>query len=144
MTSFQQLRRSVWFFSRPTTHGVHAIPLTLEGRIVLVKLTYASGWRLPGGGRKTAEAPEEAVVRELREEIGMVAHGAIRHVYDFRHEPDFRKGVAALFIVPNVEYRPPRWSLEIEEVREFAPDDLPHDLAPIARKQIADARAFLA
>lgn len=144
MTSFQQLRRSIWFFSRPTTYGVHAIPLTPQGRIVLVKLTYASGWRLPGGGRKVDEAPEEAVVRELREEIGMLAHGAIRHVYDFRHEPDFRRGVAALFVVPDVAYRPPRWSLEIEDVREFAPDALPNDLALIARRQIADARDLLA
>lgn len=143
VTLFQQLRRSVWFFSRPTAHGVHAVALTPEGRIVLVKLTYASGWRLPGGGRKDWEAPEDAVLRELKEETGMTAHRAIQRVYDFRHSPDFRKGHAVLFVVTDVAYRPPRWSFEVEEVREFAVEGLPQDTAAIARRQIGDAMSFL-
>src|SRR3954470_455052 len=56
--------------------GVHAVALTPEGRIVLVKLRYAPGWRLPGGGMQAREDPREAVLRELREEIGMTSCGA--------------------------------------------------------------------
>ena len=32
--------------------GVHAVALTPERRIVLVRLRYAPGWRLPGAHRK--------------------------------------------------------------------------------------------
>lgn len=143
VTAFQRLRRAGWFFTRPVTHGVHAIPLTPEGDVVLVRLTYAPGWRLPGGGRKAGEPPEHAVVRELREEIGLTAHGRIEHVCDFRHAPDFRRGLGKLFVVRDVRYRPPRWSLEIDEVRAFAPDRLPPDLAAISRRQLAEAKALL-
>lgn len=143
VTAFQRVRRLPWFFTRPTTHGVHAVALTPEGEILLVKLTYASGWRLPGGGRRVGEDPEQAVIRELREEVGMFANGEVRHLRDFRHAPDFRRGFGALFVVSDVRYRPPRWSLEIEQVGAFASDRLPTDMARIARKQIADARASL-
>jgi 8-oxo-dGTP pyrophosphatase MutT (NUDIX family) len=44
--------------------GVHAIALTPERRIVLVKLRYAPGWRLPGGAREEYEDPCEAGLRE--------------------------------------------------------------------------------
>ena len=47
--AFQNLRRVVWYVTRPATVGVHGIPLTPEGRIVLVALSYARGCRLPGG-----------------------------------------------------------------------------------------------
>jgi 8-oxo-dGTP pyrophosphatase MutT (NUDIX family) len=102
--------------------GVHAVPLTGEGRVVLVRLTYAPGWRLPGGGRKRSEAPEEAMLRELREEIGLVSHGAVDRLDDI---PEDR---SALFLVRAVAYRPRR-SLEVEAVREFDPEALPEDTA---------------
>jgi 8-oxo-dGTP pyrophosphatase MutT (NUDIX family) len=136
--AFQSLRRSIWFFSRPVTHGVHALPLTPEGRIVLVTLSYAHGWRLPGGGRKAGEDPEEAMLRELREEIGMSAHGSIREVGRIRHRPDFRDSRSCLFIVEGVRYRP-RWSLEVKKVSEFYLDNLPDDTARITRRMIAAA-----
>lgn len=143
VTSFQRLRRAGWFFTRPVTHGVHAIPLTPEGWIVLVKLTYAPGWRLPGGGRRADEPPEDAVLRELREEIGLLEHGEVRHVSDFRHQPDFRRGFGKLFFVRDVRYRPRRWSLEIEDVRAFPPDLLPPDTAAISRRQLTEAERYL-
>lgn len=131
-------RRRVWFFTRPATSGVHAVALTPGGRIVLVTLSYASGWRLPGGGRKRNEGDEEAMLRELREEIGMTSHGAIEKVARFSHRPDFRTDRSSLFVVRDIACRP-KWSLEIKEVREFDLDALPADLAPITRRLLAAA-----
>jgi 8-oxo-dGTP pyrophosphatase MutT (NUDIX family) len=104
--------------------GVHAVPLTGAGKVVLVRLTYAPGWRVPGGGRKRGEAPEQAMLRELREEIGLLSHGAIETLDDVR--PGER---SAFFLVHDVVYRPRR-SFEVEAVREFDPALLPDNTMP--------------
>lgn len=42
-----------------------------DGKYVLVRHSYAGGWFLPGGGVERGEPPAAAVMRELREEIGL-------------------------------------------------------------------------
>jgi ADP-ribose pyrophosphatase YjhB (NUDIX family) len=121
-----------WFVRRPRTFGVHALPLTPEDRIVLVKLRYAPGWRLPGGGRRADEDPREAGLRELREEIGMISHGEVTLACELEENPDFKRDLATLLIVRDVGYRPRRWSWEVEAVMEAKPNDLPVDLSPRA------------
>ena len=123
-----------WFFRRPKTFGAHAVALTPEGRLVLVKLRYAPGWRLPGGGRKESEPPCEAALRELREEIGMTFHGAATLDGELQESDDFKRDTASLVIVRDVAYRPKRWSWEIEAVREAELDDLPSDTSPQTRR----------
>jgi 8-oxo-dGTP pyrophosphatase MutT (NUDIX family) len=130
--SFQALRRCLWFITRPRTFGVHGIPLTPDGRLVLVTLSYAKGWRLPGGGVKGSEVGPNAMLRELREEIGLTAYGRIDPVCEFTHRPDFRRGEASLFVIHGVRYRP-RWSLEVKQVAEFDLHQLPPDTADITR-----------
>lgn len=127
-TFLHGLRRALWKVRGPGRAGVHAVPLTEGGKVVLVLLTYAPGWRIPGGGLKRNEAPEAAMLRELREEIGLVSHGAVERIEDGR--PDGLPGDrSAFFLVRDVVYRPRR-SLEIEAVREFDPRRLPGDTAP--------------
>ena len=111
--------------------GAHAIALTPAGRVVLVRLRYARGWRLPGGGRRTDETLEQAVLRELREEIGMTSHGTIRQV----------PGLGSVLLVEDVLYRPRRWSWEVEQVTAADPHALPRDLSPRAAEWIAKAAA---
>ena len=114
--------------SRP---GIHAIAITPERRIVLVKLRYAASWRLPGGGRGEGEDASEAALRELTEEIGMTSHGAVERV---------QSGGDPLLIVRDVRYRPRRWSWEVEAVREAPLDALPPDLSPISARWLASLR----
>lgn len=139
VNAFQSLRRSIWFFSRPRTQGVHAVPLTPDGKVVLVTLSYAKGWRLPGGGRKADEDPREAILRELREEIGLTAYTSIEPVCDFEHRPDFRRGEATLFVVRGVQFQP-RWSLEVRAVETFDLGALPYDTAAITRRLLRLAK----
>jgi 8-oxo-dGTP pyrophosphatase MutT (NUDIX family) len=123
------LLKVAWFVRRPSTFGVHALPLTPDGRVILVKLRYAAGWRLPGGGRGAEEEPRDAVLRELREEIGLVSHGTVTAACELEEEVDYKRDLVSLFIVRDVEYRP-RWSWEVDEVMEADLDSLPSDLSP--------------
>jgi 8-oxo-dGTP pyrophosphatase MutT (NUDIX family) len=119
-----------WFIRRPRTFGAHAVALTPEGRIVLVKLWYARGWRLPGGGRPADEPAVDAALRELREEIGMTSHGDAALACELEEAVDFKRDLASLVIVRAVEYRPKRWNWEVESARDFALDELPRDISP--------------
>ena len=140
LTAGHRMLKAGWFVRRPRTFGAHAIALTPERKLVLVKLRYASGWRVPGGGRRKDEYAQAAVIRELREEIGMIAYGRIRLACELEEAVDFKRDVAALLIVEDIRYKPRRWSLEVEQVGEFALDRLPRDTAPTTLRWIAALR----
>ena len=108
--------------------GAHAVALTPAGRVILVRLRYARGWRLPGGGRASKESVIDGALRELAEETGMTGHGAVRPLADI--DP-------ALILVEDVTYVPHRWSWEIEQVREAALDELPGDMSRRAARWLA-------
>ena len=140
ITAAHKLLKLGWFVRRPRTFGAHALALTPCRKVILVKLRYAPGWRLPGGGRREDEDPREAVLRELREEIGMTAHGPVRLAGELEEATDFKRDLASLLIVEDVRYTPPRWSWEVEGTCEAALDALPSDLSPRAAKWIAALR----
>jgi 8-oxo-dGTP pyrophosphatase MutT (NUDIX family) len=143
MTAAHKLMKAGWFVRRPRTFGAHGIALTPERKIVLVRLRYAPGWRVPGGGRGTNEDAEAAALRELREEIGMTAHGRVRLACELEEAVDFKRDLAAIVIVEGVRYRPRRWSWEVEQVGEFGLDELPSDVSGPTRRWIATLRDSL-
>jgi 8-oxo-dGTP pyrophosphatase MutT (NUDIX family) len=142
LTAGHQLMKTGWFLRRPRTFGAHALALTPDRKLILVKLRYARGWRLSGGGRDAGENPRDAVLRELREEIGMTAHGAVHLARELEQDTDFKRDLASLLVVEDVHYAP-RWSWEVEAITEAPLDDLPEDLAPVARDWIDALRGAL-
>jgi 8-oxo-dGTP pyrophosphatase MutT (NUDIX family) len=140
LTAAHSLLRLGWLARRPRTFGAHAFALTPERKVILVRLRYAPGWRLPGGGRGEREDPRDAILRELREEIGMTSHGRVRLAAELEQQPYFKRDLASLLIVEDVRYEPPRWSWEVERIAECAIDDLPKDMAPIAAAWVAALR----
>jgi 8-oxo-dGTP pyrophosphatase MutT (NUDIX family) len=133
MTAVHSVMKAGWFVRRPKTFGAHAVALTPAGKLILIKLRYAAGWRIPGGGRSASEPAIDAALRELREEIGMTAHGEVQLACELQERVDWKHDAASLVIVRDVEYRP-KWNLEVESIRETAPDDLPADLSPQTRR----------
>ena len=127
-----------WLIRRPRTFGAHAIALTPEGSLILVKLWYAPHWRLPGGGRSADEPPSDAAIRELKEEIGMTSHGAVEVAGDFEELTDYKRDLSSLVIVHDVRFKPKRWSWEVERIDVFSLDELPADLSPQARRWLKD------
>jgi 8-oxo-dGTP pyrophosphatase MutT (NUDIX family) len=114
--------------------GVHSIALTADRRIILVKLRYAPGWRLPGGGRDEGEDARASALRELREEIGMMSHGDVRRAWPESDE---------LLIVEDVRYRPKRWSWEVERIVEAPIDKLPRNVSPRALRWLSSVRGTI-
>ncbi len=132
-----------WMVRRPRTFGAHALALTPDGKVILVKLRYAPGWRLPGGGIREGEDPATAVVRELREEIGLKSHGRVRSACALEEITSFKRDLASMLIVEDVLYNPPRFSWEIEQVTEAPLDRLPAGLSPRTRAWIDAIRPSL-
>ena len=134
LTALHGVLKLNWFVRRPRTFGAHALAFTPAGPVILVRLRYAPGWRLPGGGRGEHEDPREAVLRELREEIGMVSHGEVHLAAELEDAADYKRDLAALLIVRDVRYQPRRWSWEVEAILEAPLDDLPGDVSPRAAR----------
>lgn len=57
----------------PYREGAIGIVLDSADRVLIVQMHNYSGheWRMPGGGVEEGESPEEAIVRELKEELGI-------------------------------------------------------------------------
>ena len=142
LTFAYQLLKAGWFVRRPRTFGAHALALTPERKLILVKLRYAPGWRLPGGGRHAGENAVDAALRELREEVGMTSHGTVQLAAELEQRPDGRRDLVSVVVVKEVRYAP-RWSWEVERVTEVDLRQLPEDLAPVARGWIEAVRTDL-
>jgi ADP-ribose pyrophosphatase YjhB (NUDIX family) len=129
----QHIREASWTVTGYPA-GAHALPIRADGRIVLVRLTYARGWRLPGGGLKKNEHPRDAAIRELQEEIGMIRFTEVEQVFEAGVDP----ALGTLFIVRGVEYQP-RASWEVEAIEAFPLDALPEGATGRTRRWIRAA-----
>jgi 8-oxo-dGTP diphosphatase len=121
------LRRWTVRFSHPrfaVTAG--AIITDGHGRVLLLKHRFrpGSGWGLPGGFIEQGEQPEEALRRELREEIGLeVAEVKLFTVRAFKRP----KQVEIVF-VGHALGSPEELNFEIQEAAWFLPGEFPKEL----------------
>jgi 8-oxo-dGTP diphosphatase len=87
-----------------TRLGSYAICLDRDGRLLLCRLATnepePGAWTLPGGGVDFGEHPDDAVIRELREESGLDGaitglEGIFSHLY---HESPYAAGADLHFL----------------------------------------------
>lgn len=117
-----------WLLTRPKTRGASAFCFTPEGSLVLVYSTYEVGWNLPSGGISGNEPAELAIIRELKEEIGLISSKTPTFLGEFSHHPNFKNDTESVFIVRDVLYRP-KFNFEIEVIGEFPMSRLPGDIS---------------
>jgi ADP-ribose pyrophosphatase YjhB (NUDIX family) len=147
MSRFRQaiepiLRRvfhTYWRFARGATLGVRGMVIDGEGRVMLIKHSYVSGWHLPGGGVETGESMLAALTRELREEGNVELTGTpVLHGIYFNRQASRRDHVA-LFVVRNFHQSAmPTPNFEIAECGFFARDALPAEATTGTRARIAE------
>jgi 8-oxo-dGTP pyrophosphatase MutT (NUDIX family) len=113
---FQHVRAGLRGIAAPVSLGARAIALDTQGRVLLVRHTYVGGWHLPGGGVDRSETSADAIARELREEVGLVASAPPELFGIYLRRAGRWSDHIALFVVRDVElnFRP---NHEIAEIR---------------------------
>lgn len=116
--------------------GVTMIACDLQDRVLMVRHSYGPrGWFLPGGGIKRGETPEQAAIRELREETGCMAKGA-RIVGTFEERVSGSPHTA--YIVTCLTHDEPQPDRrEVVEARFYPLQSLPEPLSPRTRARLA-------
>jgi 8-oxo-dGTP diphosphatase len=107
------------FLSQQTV-GVSAIVANGEGQVLLGRSRLAGGWALPGGGVDAFEPPETAVIRELREEIGLEVSAAPQFIGLYTRRVLWATNLIAVYCVRDARFvfKP---NLEISEIRWIDP-----------------------
>jgi len=121
----------------PVALGAHAMLVTPEGKVVLARHSYKSGWSFPGGGVGRGEAPVDALLRELREEIGVVRSDPPLFFGLYTRRSGWATNVIALYRLMNaeVEFRP---NFEVREILFADPANPPKGTSPGTARRLAE------
>jgi 8-oxo-dGTP diphosphatase len=119
-------------FSDKTATAIIMFPTT---KILLIKrgtIVFRGFWALPGGKIDVGETVEEAVVREVKEEIGLKVK-ILRKIGEY-HEIGVSNGIEydyypTCFLVKVVEGKINKQKGEIEQIKLFNLNEIPNRLA---------------
>ena len=128
-------------FSRATggmTLGVRGVAVDGEGRVLLVKHTYVHGWWLPGGGVERGQTAEDALIREMREEAGLIVEGRPKLVSVHSNERYFRGDHVLVYRMDRFTMTERSSHGEIAEIGWFDPAALPDDAHRSTRDRLAE------
>ncbi|MGO4409391.1 MULTISPECIES: NUDIX domain-containing protein [unclassified Brevundimonas] len=141
-TRIEPFTRPLFFawsrMNRGMTLGVRGVAVDDEGRVLLVKHTYLHGWWLPGGGVDRGETTHAAVIRELREEAGLIARGEPRLISVHSNERFFPGDHVLVFRIESFELTERTSHGEIAEIGWFPPEALPADTHRGSRDRLAE------
>ena len=133
---FTGLLLSAKALANPAVFGVAGLIRDPEGRVLLVRQTYMTGWRLPGGGIGHGEAPEAALRRELGEEVGL--RGGTASLFGlYSRKVWWLTHITALYLIEGavIDFHP---NLEVRAVCWAVPSAPPPDTAPATARRLAE------
>jgi 8-oxo-dGTP pyrophosphatase MutT (NUDIX family) len=119
----------------PVAFGASAVVEDAGHRVLLVRHSYMAGWHFPGGGVDAGEPPAAAVIRELREEVGLVTSAPPDLLGLFTRKVGWVTNVVALYRVCDavLDFKP---NLEIREIMFANPNDPPPGTTPGVRRRL--------
>lgn len=123
----------------PVAFGVAGAIFDGEGRVLLVRQSYAAGWRLPGGAIGLGEAPEAALRRELHEELGLTGgHARLFGIYS--RKLWWLTHVVALYVIEDgeIDFHP---NLEVSAIRWDKAEGPGPGVAPATARRLAELAA---
>jgi ADP-ribose pyrophosphatase YjhB (NUDIX family) len=127
--------RLYWFLVRPNTFGAQCV-IQHGDAILLVRNTYGrQQWTFPGGSIARGETAEDAIRREVREEVGLRLQ-QLQHLGTFEATTDYKRDHVAVFAGISLDRRITIDTAEILEARWSKPKDHP-PLAPSAERILA-------
>jgi 8-oxo-dGTP pyrophosphatase MutT (NUDIX family) len=133
MTVYLTLRA----IAAPVAFGACAIVEDEEGRVLLVRHSYRAGWHLPGGGVGSGEPPTQAILRELKEEIGLLRSEPPEFIGLFTRRLGWVSNVIALYRVRDAEILFKR-NFEIRAVQHVDPANPPSGTTAATRRRLAE------
>jgi len=131
---------SVRFTQARFTVTAGAIITNSEGRVLLLHHRFrpGSGWGIPGGFIKRGEEPDEALRRELREEVGL----EIEHLSLFQTRAFGKARQLEIVFRCRARGETEQLSFEIKRLGWFDPHELPKELprdqAQLIKLAVAD------
>lgn len=123
----------LWKLFRPTTVGVRVI-LAKADRVLLVKHTYLDNWYLPGGKVNKGETFEQALRRELKEELGaellqISLHGVYSSFAEYKNDQ-------IVIFYCNEFSVSGKTDSEIEQYEFFDLNQLPDKISPATKRRL--------
>lgn len=121
----------------PVAFGAHALVQDARDRVLLVRHNYYDGWALPGGGVGRNEPAATALLRELKEEVGLLRCAEPELFGLYSRRLGWATNVIALYRVRDAEidFKP---NLEIREIVFADPASPPQGTNPGARRRLAE------
>jgi 8-oxo-dGTP pyrophosphatase MutT (NUDIX family) len=121
----------------PVAFGASAVVEDRQGRVALVHHGYMAGWHLPGGGVDAGEPPADALIRELKEEIGLMHSAPPELLGLLTRKVGWATNVVALYRVRDavLDFKP---NFEIREMVLADPTSLPPGTTAGTRRRLAE------
>ena len=115
-----------WFIFRPVTSGAKCL-IIAEGKLLLIQNTYHRYglWNFPGGRVDRGEKPEETVLREVREEVG-ISLEKVEKIGEWFTRAEYKRDTVHFYLarldkIPDIKVDP----VEISMAEWFQLDSLP-------------------